>query len=87
MADNNVKVVYSEFTNSPVASEIEFELLTDVILNIKYNPEQGGIVMTMSDAITENAELTGFLDSDKVNVLIKSLSQFKGQLKSASTTV
>ena len=85
MADNNVKVVYSEFTNSPVASEIEFELLTDVILNIKYDPKQSGIVMTMSDAITENTELSGFLDSDKVNVLIKSLSQIKGQLKAAKS--
>ena len=87
MADNNVKVIYSDFSNSSVASEIEFELLTDIILNIKFDSEQSGIVMTMSDAITDNTELSGLLDSDKLNILIKSLNQMKGQLKLAASTV
>lgn len=84
MADTNVKVVYSEFSDNSVAQEIEFELLTDVILNIKYDTEQKGVVMTMSDKITDNTELTGLLDEEKLAVLIKSLNQMRRQLKTES---
>lgn len=35
----------------------------------------------MSDAITDNTEISGKLDYDKINVLIRALSQIRNQIK------
>ena len=35
----------------------------------------------MSDAITDNTEISGKLDYDKINVLIRALSKIRNQIK------
>lgn len=76
----NVTVHYSDYSNNPVAQEIEFELVKDILLKLKYNKDNS-ISVCMSDMISENTELEGKLNYDKINVLIKSLSQFRNQIK------
>lgn len=76
----NVKVLYSDYMNS-VIDEVTVELLPDILLGLKYNAEDSTIVMSMSDKITANVELSGAIGMDELNVLIKSLTILRGQLK------
>ncbi len=71
---------YSDFLNS-IADEVTFELLTDIVLKLKYNPESTSLIMSMEDKITDNTELHGSLDLDKLNTLIKTLTIIRNQLK------
>lgn len=79
--DDNVKISYSEYSGNPVAEEIEFELIKDVTLKLKYEKESSAVIISMADTITANTELEGKLDYDKVNVLIRALSQLRNQIK------
>jgi len=76
-----VKVIYSDYLNS-MADEITFELLTDIILKLKYDKENEGLIIGMSDKITDNTELSGKLDFEGLNTLIKSLTIIRNQIKS-----
>lgn len=76
-----VKVEYKKYDLSPIASGIEFELIQDVVLRLDYLEEEGNAQITMSDAITENAEISGKLDYDKLNILIRALSMIRNQIK------
>ena len=78
---NGVTVNYSEYSSNPVAQEIEFELIKDVLLKMKYNKDEKCVSMCMSDKISDNTELEGKLDYDKLNVLIRALSQLRNQIK------
>ncbi len=71
---------YSDFLNS-IADEVTFELLTDIVLKLKYNPESTSLIMSMEDKITDNTELHGSLDLDRLNTLIKTLTIIRNQLK------
>lgn len=71
---------YSDFLNS-ITDEITFELLTDIILKLKYNPETASLIMSMEDKITDNTELHGSLDLDRLNTLIKILTIIRNQIK------
>nr|DAX07613.1 MAG TPA: hypothetical protein [Bacteriophage sp.] len=78
---DTVKVEYRKYDSSPIASGIEFELIKDIILRLDYLENEGNIQITMSDAITDNTEISGKLDYDKINVLIRALSQIRNQIK------
>lgn len=76
-----VSIKYSNYSSNPVAQEIEFELVEDIILKLKYDDAAQIVAICMSDSISENTELEGSLDFNKLNVLIKSLSQLRNQIK------
>lgn len=75
-----VYMKYSDFLNS-VTDEVIFELLTDIILKLKYDPESVSLIMSMEDKITDNTELHGNLDLDMLNTLIKALIIIRNQIK------
>lgn len=77
---SEVYMKYSDFLNS-ITDEIAFELLTDIILKLKYNPESASLIMSMEDKITDNTELHGSLDLDRLNTLIKTLTIIRNQIK------
>lgn len=78
---NSVKINYSEYSNNPIAQEIEFELIKDIVLKLKYIEEKEEVILSMADTITANTELEGTLDYEKINVLIRALSQLRNQIK------
>lgn len=71
---------YSDFLNS-ITDEVSFELLTDITLKLKYDPETKSLIMSMEDKITDNTELHGSLDLDRLNTLIKTLTIIRNQIK------
>lgn len=71
---------YSDFLNS-ITDEVTFELLTDIILKLKYDSESASLIMSMEDKITDNTELHGSLDLDRLNTLIKTLTIIRNQIK------
>ena len=71
---------YSDFLNS-ITDEAAFELLTDIILKLKYDPVSASLIMSMEDKVTENTELHGSLDLDRLNTLIKTLIIIRNQIK------
>lgn len=77
---SEVYMKYSDFLNS-VTDEVTFELLTDILLKLKYNPESASIIISMEDRITDNTELHGSLDLDRLNTLIKILTIIRNQIK------
>ena len=78
MAEVNIK--YSDFLNE-ITDEISFELLTDVILTLKYDKTNSAIILSMADKITDNTELHGSLNLDGLSTLIKTLSMIRNQIK------
>ena len=48
---NSVKINYSEYSNNPIAQEIEFELIKDIILKLKYIEEKEEVILSMADTI------------------------------------
>lgn len=78
----NVNVTYSDFLDGAVG-EVNFELLEDKILNLKYNEDDLSLIIKISDKITENMELHGSLDFNGINVLIKALSVIRERIKLA----
>ncbi len=81
---DRVCVKYSDYSNTPVAQEIEFELVKDISLKLKYNEDEKDVSICMSDMISDNTELEGKLDFNKLNVLIRALSQLKNQIKATT---
>lgn len=77
---SEVIMKYSDFLNS-ITEEMSFELMTDVILSLRYDKRNEEIVMSMKDKITANTELHGSLDFEKLNVLIKALTIIRNQIK------
>lgn len=75
-----VKIKYSDYLND-ITDEISFELLTDIILKLKYDEVNSALIMSMADKITDNTELHGSLDLDGLNTLIKTLSVIRNQIK------
>lgn len=71
---------YSDFLNS-ITDEVAFELLTDTILKLKYDQDSESLIMSMKDKITDNTELHGSLDLDRLNILIKTLTIIRNQIK------
>lgn len=82
---SNVTVIYDDFTkNNSSVTEISFELIDDVILTLKQNDDVVNI--TMNDSDTGEVELTGDLDLEILNNLIRSLNIFKNQIASLPPT-
>ena len=83
MADN-VIVSYTDYNNFPIAQQIQFEFVEDLCLTLKFLKDEKAVSICMADTITDNTELEGTLDFEKLNVLIKALSQLRNQLKDNS---
>lgn len=79
--ETGVIVNYSDYSSNPVAQEIEFELVQDISLKLRYNEQTKDVSICMADKITDNTELEGKLDYDKLNVLLRALSQLRNQIK------
>lgn len=79
---SEVYVKYSDFLNS-ITDEVSFELMTDVILSLNFDKSDNELIMSMKDKITENTELHGSLDLDHLNILIKTLTIIRNQIKEA----
>lgn len=77
---SEVYMKYSDFLNS-ITDEVSFELMTDVILTLKYDENNEEVIMSMKDKITANVELHGGLDLDRLNTLIKTLTIIRNQIK------
>lgn len=80
---SEVYMVYSDFLKS-ITDEISFELLTDVMLKLKYDSNSEMLIMSMVDKITDNTELHGSLDLDRLETLIKILTIIRNQIKQNS---
>ena len=78
---DDVIVVYKNFDNNhPIINEVQFELVENTILKLIYNEDTEDIKICMSDSISENSELDGTLNINKINTLIKWLSNLKNQI-------
>jgi len=78
-----VNIKYSDYLND-ITDEISFELLTDIILKLKYDETNSALIMSMADKITDNTELHGSLDLDGLSTLIKTLTTIRNQIKKGS---
>lgn len=75
-----VNVEYGSFIkDKQFINSVSFELLPNTTLVLSQGDE--GLSMTMVDTSTENTELSGVLDDEAVEVLIKCLSLIKNQKK------
>lgn len=85
---SNVSVEYSDFSKeNTYVEKITFDLLPSVTL-ILYQETTGDddeavntLSISMTDKETEETAITGTLDDETINALIRSLSIFKGQMK------
>lgn len=85
---SNVLVEYSDFSKeNTYVEKITFDLLPNVTL-ILYQETTGDadeavstLSISMTDKETEETAITGTLDDEIINALIRSLSIFKGQMK------
>lgn len=85
---SNVLVEYSDFSKeNTYVEKITFDLLPNVTL-ILYQETTGDadeavstLSISMTDKETEETAITGTLDDETINALIRSLSIFKGQMK------
>lgn len=75
-----VNVEYGSFIkDKQFINSVSFELLPNTTLVLSQGDE--GLSMTMVDTNTENTELSGVLDDEAVEVLIRCLSLIKNQKK------
>lgn len=79
--NNNVAINYSEYGTSTVAQDISFELADNILLKLVYDKKNKSVSVSMLDMISDNTQLEGSLDYDKVNLLIRVLSQLSNQIK------
>ena len=79
-----VNVEYGSFIkDKQFINSVSFELLPNTTLVLSQGDE--GLSMTMVDTSTENTELSGVLDDEAVEVLIRCLSLIKNQKKPEET--
>lgn len=85
---SNVLVEYSDFSKeNTYVEKISFDLLPSVTLilyqeTIDDDDEAvSTLSISMTDKETEETAITGTLDDETINALIRSLSIFKGQMK------
>lgn len=76
-----IRVLYSDYINS-VIEEINVELFPDILMTLKYDKENKNVEILMSDKVTANTELSGTIQLDELNVLIKTLGILRNQLRS-----
>ena len=85
---SNVLVEYSDFSKeNTYVEKITFDLLPNVTL-ILYQETTGDadeavntLSISMTDKETEETAITGTLDDETINALIRRVSIFKGQMK------
>lgn len=85
---SNVLVEYSDFSKeNTFVEKITFDLLPSVTLILSQETTGDGdetvstLSISMTDKETEETAITGTLDDEIINALIRSLSIFKGQMK------
>lgn len=85
---SNVLVEYSDFSKeNTYVEKITFDLLPSVTLILFQETTGDGdetvstLSISMTDKETEETAITGTLDDEIINALIRSLSIFKGQMK------
>lgn len=85
---SNVLVEYSDFSKeNTYVEKITFDLLPSVTLILSQETTGDGdetastLSISMTDKETEETAITGTLDDEIINALIRSLSIFKGQMK------
>lgn len=85
---SNVLVEYSDFSKeNTYVEKITFDLLPSVTLILSQETTDDGdetvstLSISMTDKETEETAITGTLDDEIINALIRSLSIFKGQMK------
>lgn len=78
---NEVCINYSEYGTSTVAQDISFELADNILMKLVYDKKNKSVSVSMLDMISDNTQLEGSLDYNKVNLLIKVLSQLSNQIK------
>ena len=85
---SNVLVEYSDFSKeNTYVEKITFDLLPSVTLTLSQETTGDGdetvstLSISMTDKETEETAITGTLDDEIINALIRSLSIFKGQMK------
>jgi len=81
MEKQQVRVVYSEYSSVPVMKEVELELVQDTLLKLSCDMTEKQVSISMADTITDNTELSGRLDFEALNTLIRVLAQIRNQLK------
>ena len=75
-----VKVEYTDFSrDSSEVQKITFELLPNTILTLIQ--DEGNLNLSMSDESTDNVEISGTLDLESINNLIRSLTIFRNQVQ------
>lgn len=85
---SNVNVDYSDFSkDNPVVDKIVFYLLPNTILVLQQETEAQGteneatsLSISMINTESDEVEISGTLDTNTINSLIRSLSIFKKQL-------
>lgn len=78
---NKVTVCYSDF-NSNEIEKIEMSLFNNILFEaIVKDYENDIVVLSMKDKISSNVELSGEIDYDALNSLLKALSTIKKQLE------
>lgn len=84
---SNVLVEYSDFSKeNTYVEKITFDLLPSVTLILSQETTGDGdetvstLSISMTDKETEETAITGTLDDEIINALIRSLSIFKGQM-------
>ena len=80
----NVNVDYSDFSkDNPIVDKIIFHLLpnTLLVLNQTTENESTSLSISMINTESDEVEISGTLNTDTINSLIRSLSIFKKQLK------
>lgn len=85
---SNVNVDYSDFSkDNPVVDKIVFHLLPNTILVLQQETEEQGteneatsLSISMINTESDEVEISGTLDTNTINSLIRSLSIFKKQL-------
>ena len=82
MVNSNVTVEYSNYAiGDTVIDKAEFELKSDTIASLKYDPVNNGIVLSMRDKISDDVEIEGLMTYEKAKTFMKLLSQITNQVK------
>lgn len=76
-----VGMKYSEYGRSPKIKEVKMDLLPGTILSLFVPDSYDHVELRMSDAITDNTEISGTLNCNELNTFIRVLVQIRNMLE------
>jgi hypothetical protein len=82
---NGVTVKYSEYGHNSTIEQAIFELMENVELQLDFDAEHKTITMSMAEMEVVDSAISGTLSVEKIDVLVRVLSQLKGQLLKAES--